>query len=72
MKLKCILDFIVCFYQSRLFRYELLGFKNTFVCLFIQGTFKLTVEFTEEYPNRPPVVRFVSKMFHPNGKNIDF
>uniref|UniRef100_A0A8C7IIQ5 Ubiquitin-conjugating enzyme E2A (RAD6 homolog) n=1 Tax=Oncorhynchus kisutch TaxID=8019 RepID=A0A8C7IIQ5_ONCKI len=32
----------------------------------ISGTFKLTIEFTEEYPNKPPTVRFVSKMFHPN------
>lgn len=31
------------------------------------GTFKLTLEFTEDYPNKAPVVRFVSKMFHPNG-----
>lgn len=30
------------------------------------GTFKLTIEFTEEYPNKAPTVRFVSKMFHPN------
>lgn len=36
---------------------------------FEDGTFKLTIEFTEEYPNKPPTVRFVSKMFHPNGKH---
>jgi ubiquitin-conjugating enzyme E2 A len=30
------------------------------------GTFKLTLEFTEEYPNKPPKVKFVTKMFHPN------
>uniref|UniRef100_G1P562 Ubiquitin conjugating enzyme E2 A n=10 Tax=Yangochiroptera TaxID=30560 RepID=G1P562_MYOLU len=33
---------------------------------FEDGTFKLIIEFTEEYPNKPPTVRFVSKMFHPN------
>jgi ubiquitin-conjugating enzyme E2 A len=33
---------------------------------FEDGTFKLTISFTEEYPNKPPTVRFVSKMFHPN------
>ncbi|NXO04319.1 UBE2B enzyme, partial [Rhinopomastus cyanomelas] len=30
------------------------------------GTFKLVIEFSEEYPNKPPTVRFLSKMFHPN------
>lgn len=30
------------------------------------GTFKLTMEFTEDYPNKPPTVKFVTKMFHPN------
>lgn len=30
---------------------------------FEDGTFKLTIEFTEEYPNKPPTVRFVSKCF---------
>ncbi len=37
---------------------------------FEDGTFKLTMQFSEEYPNKPPVVRFVSKMFHPNGKDL--
>mmetsp|Transcript_34333 Transcript_34333/g.96770 ORF Transcript_34333/g.96770 Transcript_34333/m.96770 type:complete len:158 (+) Transcript_34333:187-660(+) len=30
------------------------------------GTFKLAMDFTEEYPNRPPKVVFLSNMFHPN------
>ncbi|XP_016490252.2 ubiquitin-conjugating enzyme E2 2 isoform X1 [Nicotiana tabacum] len=30
------------------------------------GTFKLTLQFTEHYPNRPPKVYFMSRMFHPN------
>lgn len=28
------------------------------------------IEFTESYPNKPPSVRFTSKMFHPNGKML--
>lgn len=34
------------------------------------GTFKLTLEFSEEYPNKAPVVKFVSKLFHPNGRML--
>ena len=30
------------------------------------GTFNLVLEFSEEYPNKPPKVRFVSHVFHPN------
>ena len=30
------------------------------------GTFKLTLEFSEECSNKPRVVKFLSKMFHPN------
>ena len=33
------------------------------------GTFNLTLDFTEEYPNKPPQVKFVTKMFHPNIYN---
>uniref|UniRef100_F6H5P2 UBC core domain-containing protein n=1 Tax=Vitis vinifera TaxID=29760 RepID=F6H5P2_VITVI len=36
------------------------------------GTFKLTLQFTEEYPNKPPTVRFVSRMFHPNNNCEDW
>jgi ubiquitin-conjugating enzyme E2 A len=31
------------------------------------GTFRLTLQFSEEYPNKPPVVKFKSTMFHPNS-----
>ncbi|KAL0208144.1 hypothetical protein P9112_010731 [Eukaryota sp. TZLM1-RC] len=30
------------------------------------GCFKLSLSFTESYPNEPPKVRFISTMFHPN------
>jgi ubiquitin-conjugating enzyme E2 A len=33
------------------------------------GTFKLSLQFTEDYPNKPPLVKFVSKLFHPNVYN---
>eukprot|EP01017_Pseudomicrothorax_dubius_P018637 TRINITY_DN2058_c0_g1_i1.p1 TRINITY_DN2058_c0_g1~~TRINITY_DN2058_c0_g1_i1.p1 ORF type:complete len:108 (-),score=20.13 TRINITY_DN2058_c0_g1_i1:106-429(-) len=30
------------------------------------GIFKLKMEFTEDYPNKAPKVKFESKLFHPN------
>lgn len=30
------------------------------------GCFKLTMKFTEEYPNKPPEVLMKTKVFHPN------
>lgn len=33
------------------------------------GTFKLLLEFTEDYPNKAPDVRFLTHMFHPNIYN---
>ncbi|OXB71827.1 UNVERIFIED_CONTAM: hypothetical protein H355_009091, partial [Colinus virginianus] len=35
------------------------------------GTFQLEIIFSNEYPNRPPVVRFLSKLFHPNVQVVD-
>ena len=32
------------------------------------GTFRLVLEFTEDYPNKAPNVKFVSEIFHPNGE----
>lgn len=31
------------------------------------GTFKLSMVFQDEYPNKPPKVVFLNKMFHPNS-----
>lgn len=33
---------------------------------FEDGTFRLVLQFDEQYPNKPPIVKFVSEMFHPN------
>jgi len=33
---------------------------------FEDGAFNLTLEFTEEYPTKPPKVKFVTEIFHPN------
>lgn len=30
------------------------------------GTFALELRFTEDYPNKPPAVKFTSPLFHPN------
>jgi ubiquitin-protein ligase len=33
---------------------------------FEDGTFRLVMQFEEQYPNKPPLVKFISQMFHPN------
>jgi len=65
-----------CFESSRIFVFSKFFFdfknKRPHDTPFEDGTFKLTLNFTEDYPNKPPIVRFVSKMFHPNGKQFIF
>lgn len=34
------------------------------------GVFRLTMEFSEDYPNKAPVVKFKTRLFHPNGKSL--
>ena len=33
------------------------------------GVFKLTMEFSEDYPNKAPTVLFLTRLFHPNIYN---
>uniref|UniRef100_A0A7R9Z6K5 UBC core domain-containing protein n=1 Tax=Chlamydomonas euryale TaxID=1486919 RepID=A0A7R9Z6K5_9CHLO len=35
------------------------------------GTFRLTLEFSEEYPNKAPTVKFKTSMFHPNSGSCE-
>jgi ubiquitin-protein ligase len=34
------------------------------------GSFKLLIEFSEEYPNKPPMVKFITPIYHPNGSVV--
>lgn len=59
--------------------------KRKYICIYVplyisytsfrlctSGTFQLELKFTNDYPNKPPHVRFLSKLFHPNGVDKAF
>ena len=37
----------------------------------IGGMFALQLRFPDDYPSVPPVVRFTTPIFHPNGSDLD-
>ena len=46
---------------------KILTGKEVYYLLIQKGVFILSLQFTEEYPNKAPTVKFLSKMFHPNS-----
>ena len=48
-----------------LFKWNVL-FEGTEDTLYEGGYFKATLTYPDDYPNNPPVMQFVSKMWHPN------
>ncbi|KAL0486158.1 ubiquitin conjugating enzyme E2 [Acrasis kona] len=51
--------------DSNLFEWEvfIVGPPDT---LYEGGFFRATLKFTDEYPNKPPVMHFLTPMWHPN------
>ncbi len=45
------------------------GKAVTFVLKSRLGVFRLALEFSEDYPNKAPSVKFLTKVFHPNVYN---
>lgn len=42
---------------------------NIYLIVFSEGgLFKAHLLFPKEYPQRPPKMRFISEMWHPNGR----
>jgi ubiquitin-conjugating enzyme E2 A len=36
------------------------------LCLFAGGIYQLRIQFPDQYPEKPPRVRFITEMYHPN------
>jgi ubiquitin-conjugating enzyme E2 G1 len=51
--------------DNDLFRWSVI-FEGPEDTLYEGGYFKAELKFPEDYPNNPPEMRFISKMWHPN------
>ena len=49
--------------NSNVWYFYLYGPKDT---VYNGGKFKLKIEFTNEYPFEPPIITFLTKIYHPN------
>jgi ubiquitin-conjugating enzyme E2 A len=43
-------------------------FVNPFFFSLLGGIFSLKLTFPDDYPSRPPKVKFTTEIFHPNGE----
>ena len=53
--------------EENIFKWEimLVGPPDT---LYEGGLFKAKLDFPTDFPNNPPVMTFITSMWHPNGK----
>jgi len=56
--------------KSNIFKWNVL-LKGPKKSCYEKGLFKLLLEFPDNYPDEPPNIKFVTKIFHPNISIID-
>ena len=70
------MSFLFAFFYYTSYKCFFIDFHADYVRILIRylfrtsGTFKLTLQFLEDYPYKPPSVKFVFRMFHPNSEQL--
>eukprot|EP00056_Hartaetosiga_gracilis_P001647 m.46515 g.46515 ORF g.46515 m.46515 type:complete len:149 (-) comp10722_c2_seq3:293-739(-) len=62
----CLCLSLISYFPLFCFSFLCLGVPRPPQTPFEDGVFRLSMEFTEEYPQKAPVVKFLTKIFHPN------